>query len=158
MVGVILSLKQEGFAQQYLIDGNATQAAIRAGYSQKTAHSIGSRLLRNVKVADRISELTLAKAERSRVTADKVLEELARVAFFDSFEDGRVKMVDKLRALELIARHLQMFDAKAQEPQNVIIEVHSNIPGAPGSISHDGYHPEADELSVPEAEGNGHGH
>ncbi len=154
----VLNPRHARFAQEYLIDLNGAQAAIRAGFSKRTARSAAARLLTNADIRAAIDEAKLARSERTKITADKVLEELARVAFFDSFEDGRVKMVDKLRALELIARHLQMFDAKAQEPQNVIIEVHSNIPGAPGSISHDGYHPEADELSVPEAEGNGHGH
>ena len=154
----VLNPRHARFAQEYLIDLNGAQAAIRAGFSKRTARSAAARLLTNADIRAAIDEAKLARSERTKITADKVLEELARVAFFDSFEDGRVKMVDKLRALDLIARHLQMFDAKAQEPQNVIIEVHSNIPGAPGSISHDGYHPEADELSVPEAEGNGHGH
>ncbi len=154
----VLNPRHARFAQEYLIDLNGAQAAIRAGFSKRTARSAAARLLTNADIRAAIDEAKLARAERTKITVDNVLQELARVAFFDSFEDGRVKMVDKLRALDLIARHLQMFDAKAQEPQNVIIEVHSNIPGAPGSISHDGYHPEADELSVPEAEGNGHGH
>ena len=135
----VLNPRHARFAQEYLIDLNGAQAAIRAGFSKRTARSAAARLLTNADIRAAIDEAKLARAERTKITVDNVLQELARVAFFDSFEDGRVKMVDKLRALDLIARHLQMFDAKAQEPQNVIIEVVSNIPGSPGSISHDGY-------------------
>ncbi len=83
MAGVNLTAKQERYAQEYLIDSNCTQAAIRAGYGAKSAASVGCRLLKNVKVAGRIRELTIAKAERCRVTADQVLEELAKVAMID---------------------------------------------------------------------------
>jgi phage terminase small subunit len=75
--------RQERFVEEYLVDLNAKQAAIRAGYSPKTAEVQGSRLLSNVKVQRAIA---IAKAERSKraeVAADRVLLELARVGFSD---------------------------------------------------------------------------
>jgi phage terminase small subunit len=71
------------FVEEYLSDFNATQAAIRAGYSHKTAHSSGPRLLENVGVAQAIEKAIDARSARTRVTADRVVKELARVAFAD---------------------------------------------------------------------------
>lgn len=78
-----LTSKQEEFCQQYLVDLNATQAAIRAGYSKKTARSVGHENLTKPDVAGRIEELKALRAERTRVDADKVVRELARIAFTD---------------------------------------------------------------------------
>lgn len=75
--------RQARFVDEYLIDLNATQAAMRAGYSKKTAEAQGSRLLRNVKVAGAISLAIEQRSQRTAVTADQVLEELRRVAFAD---------------------------------------------------------------------------
>ena len=78
-----LNPKQERFAAEYLIDLNATQAAIRAGYSAKTAYSQGERLLRHVEVAQAVQAGQKARAVRTEITQDRVLQELARIAFFD---------------------------------------------------------------------------
>jgi phage terminase small subunit len=75
--------KQQRFVDEYLVDLNATQAAIRAGYSAATAEAAGSRLLRNVKVAAAIAGARTDLSERTKVTQDRVLEELARIAFSD---------------------------------------------------------------------------
>lgn len=68
-----LTPKQEQFCREYLVDLNATQAAIRAGYSKKTAEQQGARLLRNVKVQMCLQSLRLEQQERVQVTADYVL-------------------------------------------------------------------------------------
>ncbi|MEX0285098.1 MAG: terminase small subunit [Paracoccaceae bacterium] len=75
--------KQQRFVEEYLIDLNGTQAAIRAGYSEKTAPEQASRLLRNVKVASAIKEAKTARSERTQVAQDNVVCELARIAFSD---------------------------------------------------------------------------
>ncbi len=69
-----LTPKQEAFVREYLVDLNATQAAIRAGYSPKTAREQASRLLSNVNVMDAISAGKAARAERLEVTAEQVLQ------------------------------------------------------------------------------------
>ena len=66
--------KQQCFVEEYLIDLNATQVAIRAGYSEKTANEQGSRLLANVSVAAAIEEAMAERSERTKVTQDYVLE------------------------------------------------------------------------------------
>jgi phage terminase small subunit len=84
-----LSPKQEQFCRQYLVDLNATQAAIRSGYSKKTANEQGSRLLANVNVSARIAELRTEQAKRLDITADRVLTEFGKLAFsnlMDYFE------------------------------------------------------------------------
>jgi phage terminase small subunit len=97
-----LTDKQQRFVAEYLVDSNATQAAIRAGYSAHTASSQGERLLRNVEVAAAIEAKqtkTLAKLE---ITAERVMEELGRIAFADPRrlfnDDGSLKKVSELSA------------------------------------------------------------
>jgi len=75
--------RQARFVEQYIIDLNATQAAIRAGYSKKTAFVQGSRLLRNAKVKRLIKKAIERRSKRTEVTADKVIKEFARVGFSD---------------------------------------------------------------------------
>jgi phage terminase small subunit len=78
-----LNSKHAAFEREYLVDLNATQAAIRAGYSKKTAGSQGQRLLKNVEIKARIDAALLKRAARVEVTADDVLRELKRIAFAD---------------------------------------------------------------------------
>lgn len=154
---VLSNPKRERFCQEFIIDLNLTKAAERAKYSKKTAAQQASRLFRNVKIQERIVELKVARIERTRVTQDKVVKELALIGFSDlqnyitidentgaiiakgfdmmppeesralqSIKEDRVikedakgdkitvydkvsfKMHDKIRALEILAKHLGM--------------------------------------------------
>jgi phage terminase small subunit len=148
-----LTAKQRAFVNEYIIDLNATQAAERAGYSPKTANEQGARLLANDSVSEAINQALELRAKRTEITADRVLTELAKIAFADGSdfaslvtretEDGPVTDVvfydtdtlpkdkkaaisaikktkygisvetyDKIKALELIGRHLAMFTDK----------------------------------------------
>lgn len=78
-----LTPKQQRFVQEYLVDLNATQAAIRTGYSEKTAKQQGSRLLTNAAIAAAIAAKQTKVAERAETTVQRVLEELAMLAFYD---------------------------------------------------------------------------
>lgn len=78
-----LTAKQEAFVAEYLVDLNATQAAIRAGYSEKTARQVGSENLSKPDIADAIAEAREQQANRTGVTADMVIRELARIGFSD---------------------------------------------------------------------------
>jgi phage terminase small subunit len=75
---------QKRFAREYIVDLNATQAAIRAGYSENTAYSQGQRLLKNVEIQAQIQKAMDKRAERTEITADKVLQKLAQIAFSDT--------------------------------------------------------------------------
>ena len=78
-----LTAKQERFVAEYLIDLNATQAAIRAGYSEKTAEQQGHQLLKKTLVAAAIAEAQAKRQTRTEITQDRVLAELARIGFAD---------------------------------------------------------------------------
>lgn len=135
--------KQERFCEEYMVDLNATQAAIRAGYSHKTAAAQAARLLINVNIQNRIAQLQAEQSRRTGVSADRVVRELAKIAFVNAGdlidsktasvkldasrddlaavqsikvktfgEDGlehEVKLADKLKALELLGKHLGVF-------------------------------------------------
>lgn len=78
-----LTDKQARFVEEYLVDLNATQAAIRAGYSEGTAHSIGSENLGKPEIAQAIADAQKERSERTQVTQDMVVQELARIGFSD---------------------------------------------------------------------------
>jgi len=95
-----LTVKQKQFCEEYIADEglNATKAAIRAGYKVKStsnAEKVGSKLLRNVRVQAYIQELMRARSKRTEITADKVLEEIAKVAFVNlaDFIDDEGRML-----------------------------------------------------------------
>lgn len=155
-----LTYKQELFCQEYIIDSNATQAAIRAGYSQDTAGAIGHENLKKPDIEARINELQEDRAKRTRITQDRVVLELAKIAFGDisclfnedgslkpiheidadtrgaiasiesyeekeaveeeTFKEGtlrKVKMWDKLKAIEMLGKLQGAFDQKKPEPE-----------------------------------------
>jgi len=76
-----LTERQAQFVVEYVIDLNGAQAAIRAGYSAKGARNVANRLLANSHIRDAIGKLKEARGERLQVTADRVVQELARIAF-----------------------------------------------------------------------------
>lgn len=82
--------RQAAFIDQYMVDRNATQAAIRAGYAKRAAGVEGSRLLANAKIRSEIDRRIAATAEKLEVTAERVVRELAKVAF--------ANMADYMRA------------------------------------------------------------
>ena len=139
-----MTKKQKRFCEEYLIDLNATQAAIRAGYSPETANEQGARLLVNVSISKAIKHAMAERSKRTGVNAERVVQELAKIAFVNAAdvidagdatlkenaapedlaavqsvkvktfgEDGverEIRMADKLKALELLGRHLGMFE------------------------------------------------
>ena len=126
-----LSAKQERFAREYLLDLNATQAAIRAGYSPKTAYSMGQRLLKNVEVQKAVQRAMDERSKRTEVDADYVLTNLLEIVErcmqrAPVMHKGK-QVVDEegndvwcfdgkvaVRALELLGKHKGMFTDKLQ--------------------------------------------
>lgn len=78
-----LTAKQRMFVREYIVDLNATQAAIRAGYSAKTANRAGAHLMSNAVIGAAIAAAMNARSRRTQVTADRVLKELAKIGFAD---------------------------------------------------------------------------
>lgn len=171
-----LTPKQRRFVQEYLIDLNATQAAIRAEYSKKRASELGYQLLRNPTVQAAIQEEMALRERRTAITQDRVIAELAAVAFANgadyakvmydtglvsfvptdqltaekkkaiaSIKQGQagteVKTYDKIRALELLGKHLGMFSDRAGAVTNEKNNLLDAIKGT-----------EVDVDAVPEAE------
>ncbi|MGC4018932.1 MAG: terminase small subunit [Muricomes sp.] len=76
-----MTAKQQRFVEEYLIDLNATQAAIRAGYSPATAEQTASRLLSNVKVKAEVDKAMAERSKRTGINQDRVIQELAKIGF-----------------------------------------------------------------------------
>jgi len=117
--------QHERFCQEYIIDLHQTKAAERAKYSEKTAAQQASRLLRNVKIQERVAELKEIRSERTVITQDMVLKELKILAESDiqdylevvkeysGSKDGRVKLKvfaemkgNATRAIKSISEHI----------------------------------------------------
>jgi phage terminase small subunit len=78
-----LNARQKRFVQEYLVDLNGKRAAVRAGFSENHADACGARLLRNRLVGPAVKKAMENRARRTRITADRVLREYARIAFAD---------------------------------------------------------------------------
>ena len=111
--------KQKMFCHEYMVDRNATQAAIRAGYSPKTAKSQGQRLLTKVDIKKCIDEHTEEQYERAGISADDVLNELVSIAMVDGVE---ITGKQKIKALELLGRHLGLFDTAKDKAAEQTLE------------------------------------
>lgn len=98
--GKKLTAKQRAFVQEYMVDLNATQAAIRAGYSVDTANVIASENLAKPYIQEALQEAMAAREQRTEITADRVLKEYARLGFFDPRNlfnpDGSPKEIQEL--------------------------------------------------------------
>lgn len=156
-----MTRKQERFVEEYLIDLNATQAAIRAGYSPSSANAIGGENLAKPIIKAAIDKAMAEQSRRTGINADRVIRELAKIAFLRADEvididraqvrqdagaddlaaiagvkvkyvpkkeindDGEVVFVeavereirfcDKLKALDMLAKHLGAYDGKKAE-------------------------------------------
>lgn len=122
-----LKPRQKAFVAEYLLDLNATQAAIRAGYSPRTATAQASRLLTNVKVAEAIAQAVEERAQRMAVDQDWVLDCLRKVVDRcmqavpvcdrqgNPTGEYRFNAAGATRALEIIGKHLRMFSDKGEE-------------------------------------------
>ena len=121
-----LTEKQKRFCEEYLIDLNATQAAVRAGYSPKTAEQAAARLLRNVKVQEYLNILREKQSERTQITADMVLKELEKIALAEADISGK----EKIKALELLGKHLGMFSERKEESNENSETIFNIIPAS----------------------------
>ena len=162
---IILTKKQKRFVEEYLIDLNATQAAIRAGYSPKTANEQGSQNLAKLSIQAAIDRAIAERSRRTGINQDRVLLELAKVAFLNPVDvidmdgatirgeanrddtaciasvkvktiptdDGaiterEVKVYDKLKALELLGKHLGRFTDKVKVDGALPVVLYDDIP------------------------------
>ena len=107
----MLNDRQRRFVSEYLVDLNATQAAIRAGYSKRTAEQGGAQLLSNIKVAAAVAAGRAKQAKRTEITADYVLAGIRDNVERCQGKEGYNPQA-ALKGLELLGRHLAMFTDK----------------------------------------------
>jgi len=140
-----INARQQKFIEEYLIDLNGTQAAIRAGYSPRSAQ----RMLSDANIKNEIAAAAAERSRRTGITQDEVLRELAKIAFLNPADlidldtaavrdeakpddtaailsvkvktsasgeitERDVKTYDKMKALELLGKHLGMFTERAE--------------------------------------------
>jgi len=108
-----LTDKQSFFCKEYIKDFNATRAAKASGYSEKTAGRIGGENLQKLEIQKEIKRLMSKRIERTEISADRVVQELAKIGFSDEFNiEGfdRLDMKDKIKAIELLGRHVGAFN------------------------------------------------
>lgn len=138
-----LSAKQRLFVQEYLIDKNATRAAKAAGYSKKTAHSCGPRLMENVEVKNAIDAALEKALIKSGSTAERVLAEIADIAFTKLKGKRKssygLKWGDKLKCLEMLAKYHKLLTDKTElTGANGAALVFMNIPENDSELKDDG--------------------
>lgn len=158
-----LTPKQRRFVSEYLVDSNATQAAIRCGYAKKAARQTGAKLVSIPAIRSAIETGTQKAVEKAELTAERILEEIRRIALYDprkTFDDAgnlkpikewgddeaasvagyevvkrnmtagdgvtdtvaRVRHADKLKALDLAARHFGLLVEKQQHFGEIVVK------------------------------------
>lgn len=159
-----LTPKQRRFIEEYLIDLNATQAAIRAGYSVKNAGKIGPELLGKTRIKEAIDRALAERSRRTGINQDRVLLELAKIAFLNPVDvinmdeatvrgdanredtaaiasvkvktipteageitEREVKVYDKIKALELLGKHLGMFTDRLNLNAEMAVKIVDDI-------------------------------
>lgn len=114
-----LSKKQGRFVAEYLVDLNATAASIRAGYSEKTAAQIGHNLLQRSEISEAIQAAKKEREKRTEITQDYVIQKLQEICEMEAGDTPiyRVRVGNKIRALELLGKHLGLFEPKSAMAQ-----------------------------------------
>ena len=115
-----LTLKQEQFCREYVIDLNGTQAAIRAGYSEKTAGQIAEQNLKKLEIKSYVQSLMDERSEKTQITAEYVLngikDTIEKCSQAVKNEDGEYRFESGavLKGYELLGKHLKLFTEKTE--------------------------------------------
>ncbi len=127
-----LNPKQSRFVEEYLVDLNATQAAIRAGYSEKTAYATGSENLRKPQIQAAIQIAQAERSARTQITVDKVLTdiELIKQDAMQSEEGRMINHAAALKACELQGKNLKMFVDKVEHSGGQTLNVITGVDAA----------------------------
>ena len=142
-----MTAKQKRFCEEYLVDCNATQAAIRTGYSKKTARAVGQRLLTNVDIKKYIEQQFQKLKTEKIADAQEVLEYLTSVMRGEQKEqvalltgEGVQNLVqkdvsakDRLKAAELIGKRYALFTEKVELQGETTIQIVDDIPVEEGN-------------------------
>ena len=115
----MLNERQNKFCLEYLKDFNATQAAKRAGYSERSAKVTAAKMLTNANLLKRIDELKMKQVKKSELKIEAIIKELMKIGFA-KVDGDKIKTCDKLKALEMLGKYLGMFN---KEKINVIPKI-----------------------------------
>jgi phage terminase small subunit len=130
---MILNPRQSRFVEEYLIDLNATQAAIRAGYSARTANKTGPRLMVNVGIQNSIAELQAERSEAVGLTVEKILNDIDLIMQNSMITDESGKMINSaaaLKACELLGKYKKMFVDKIEHSGGQTLQVITGVNAA----------------------------
>ena len=121
-----LNDRQERFCREYMQDYNATQAAIRAGYSEKTARAIASENLTKPAILARVRELQEEKCNSLVLSEAMIITELT-----DTYRECRKNADSKgaLKALEMLGKHVGMFNGTHESSKDDVSELHKALDG-----------------------------
>ena len=125
--------KQALFCKEYLVDLNATRAAIRAGYSQDTANRIGPENLSKPEIQEEVQRLMESRAKRTEVTADRVLLEFARIAFsnpkdvMDWGPNGIVLKDSDELGVDVIPAVAEVSETQSSQAHTIKIKMHDKV-------------------------------
>ncbi len=117
-----LTPKERLFVDEYLVDLNASAACKRAGYKTKAANVMGASLLTKINISKAVQIAMLQRAERTQITVDSVLTDIAAIKDNATRMDDNGDMVDRpsaLKSCELLGRHLKMFTDKTEHNFNI---------------------------------------
>ena len=123
-----LTSKQATFINEYLVDLNATQAAIRAGYSKRTAGQIGDENLRKPQIAKAIQESMSQRAERTEISSELVVRGILQVIRRCEGSGEAFDATQALRGYELLGKHLGVFGSRAEGTTGMIVNVVTGVP------------------------------
>lgn len=125
VVDVALTPKQERFVQEYLVDLNATQAAIRAGYTKNRASELGYQLLQKTTVQAALKAAMDERSKRIEISQDYVLMGLREIADQEASDAAasELKYSSKLKALELLGKHLGMFTDRVENKVDAAVRI-----------------------------------
>lgn len=136
-----MTAKQKRFCNEYLIDCNATQAAIRAGYSAKTAYSVGQRMLKNVEVKKYIDEQFEKLKNDNIADTQEIMEYLTSVMrgeqkeqvplmYYDKqiLEEKSASIKERLKAAELLGKRYSLFTEKMELETTASVKIMDDIP------------------------------
>ncbi len=121
-----LTEKQKRFVEEYLIDLNATQAAIRAGYKEKTAYRTGADNLRKPQIQEYLNKRMKDRVQRTEITQDKVIEELAAIAFAKGSDFAKVVEKSYMKPI-YSADGKEIIDEKEVFYKDVELEITDNL-------------------------------
>lgn len=115
--------KQQLFADEWMKDRNATQAAIRCGYSPRSAQVHGSRLLSNDMVSAYLKKKTQSIADKLGIDAEYVLSSMKQIGKFTMPTRAEANPTVALKSLELLGKHLKLFEEDDKKQTNITINV-----------------------------------